>query len=406
MEIATILFTYNRPNHTAKVLDALKKNDVLPRKLIIFQDGPKASTDLEAWKEVGRIISQATWCDTEVHISGENRGLAESVVSGVTYAMKNHEAVIVLEDDCVPHPKFMSYMISGLTKFKDTEQVYSVEGGETWPIHLHKGSEDAFFCGRISSYGWGTWKNRWEQYERDYTLLKKIRDDPEARERLSIWGGDLEAQLIGNITGKCDSWAVFWALKVIQKGGYCLRPYKSLIKNIGYDGTGIHSGEMILDMVCRDEDNLNDIMLPDTIQYNEECKAIYKLLLQTVPANEKLNFYQNILSAWITLKQKGKKILNPSQEQLPVAIWGKGCLCDLLLQEWEGNMRVEAIIESIPTVQQYHGIPVISPDMIPSCIKTIIVMPVYAMEQIQHKTGKKQINVIGIDELIEVSLKE
>lgn len=51
-------------------------------------------------------------------------------------------------------------------------------------------------------------------------------------------------------------------------------------------------------------------------------------------------------------------------------------------------------------------IPVISPDMIPSCIKTIIVMPVYAMEQIQHKTGKKQINVIGIDELIEASLKE
>ena len=50
MNIATILFTYNRPKHTKQVLDALSRSTVLPNKLYIFQDGPKITTDKKEWK--------------------------------------------------------------------------------------------------------------------------------------------------------------------------------------------------------------------------------------------------------------------------------------------------------------------------------------------------------------------
>mgnify|MGYP003309966286 CR=1 FL=1 len=42
---------------------------------------------------------------------------------GVNEAFKNHEAVIVLEDDCVPMPAFMSYMEAGLRKYVNNESI-------------------------------------------------------------------------------------------------------------------------------------------------------------------------------------------------------------------------------------------------------------------------------------------
>lgn len=406
MEIATLLFTYNRPYHTGKVLEGLKKNEILPSKLIIFQDGMNESTDISDWKKVGQIIQEIEWCNTEVHITHINKGLAESIISGVTYALEKYDAVIVLEDDCVPHRKFMPYMISCLNKYENAKQVYSV-GGCSWPVTLQKGENDAYFCGRISSLGWGTWKDRWIQYERDYTMLKRIMDNKQAKERLEIWGNDLEKQLFGNITGQNDSWAVFWALKVIEKGGYCLSPYESLITNIGFDGTGRHSGTKEMEIEYRAANNMNDYVLPETIQFSEECKKKYRELLSVTPPIEKFKCYQTILISWIMRKQKGKDIRSISKNRkTPIAVWGKGQLCDLLIQEWEGIERIEYIIESKPRLQRYHDIPVISINELPLEIKTIVVIPVYDMEVIERKIkeSREDINVIGINELVEADL--
>ena len=41
MKIATIIFVYNRSNHTKAVLEGLKHNYILPEMLFIFQDGLK-----------------------------------------------------------------------------------------------------------------------------------------------------------------------------------------------------------------------------------------------------------------------------------------------------------------------------------------------------------------------------
>lgn len=405
MEIAVVVFAYNRPDHIQKVLEALESSDTSFSKLIIFQDGMKKSTNISEWEMVGRVIKQIKWCNTEIHIASENKGLSESVVAGVTDVLNRYEAVIVLEDDCVPHPKFLSYMIGGLNKYKDKKQVYSIEGGETWPpVNLPKKNvEDAFFCGRISSLGWGTWRDRWSQYERNYMLLKKIRSTPQAKKRLDIWGRDLEDQLVGNITGRCDSWAVFWALKVIEKGGYCLRPYESLITNIGYDGTGVHSGAARIEIKYRDKDNMEDHVLPDLIQYNTECEEIYKAFLP-VPAYKKWECYQKILELWVGMKQRGKSIRIIGQDdEDSLAIWGKGSICDLLLQELEDSKKIKYIIESTPSIDQYRGIPVIPFEELPEDVKIIVVIPIYILESIQWrvKNSKRDIFVVGIDELIQ-----
>jgi len=40
---------------------------------------------------------------------------------------------------------------------------------------------------------------------------------------------------------KTNSWAIRWYASIFLKGGLTLNPARSLIQNIGNDGSGIHS---------------------------------------------------------------------------------------------------------------------------------------------------------------------
>lgn len=241
MKTATLIFTYNRSKHTEKVLDALSKNTILPEKLFVFHDGLKNSDDDEEWKKVNDLIRGIDWCDAEVIVSEQNKGLAASIISGVNYAFESYDTVIVLEDDCVPAPDFMDFMQQCFVKYENNQKIHSVSG-YAYPVSLQKGDYDVYPCGRISSWGWGTWKDRWDHFAKDYELVRRMKKEKTASRNLAIWGGGLENMLVGNIRGTIDSWAVFWALDAIIREKVCLNPYESLIQNIGLDGSGVHCG--------------------------------------------------------------------------------------------------------------------------------------------------------------------
>lgn len=239
MEIATLLFTYLRPEHTKKTIDALKSNSILPEKLFIFHDGYRTDSDKSKWEAVSEIIHSVDWCSVEIIENKTNSGLSESIISGIQYAFKDYDAIIVLEDDCVTDKNFMAFMNTCLTKYKNSN-VYSVSG-YAWPIDVYSTDYDIYGCGRICSYGWGTWKEKWGDFVKDYNVLHRIYQNQAASRRLAMWGNDLEKMLISQLKGNVDSWAVFWALKVIEEGGICINPYRSLVSNIGFDGSGEHS---------------------------------------------------------------------------------------------------------------------------------------------------------------------
>ena len=74
MKIATLLFTYNRSEHTKRVVDSLKRNIVMPQKLFIFQDGLKEGEEEDEWKKVNAVIHTMDWCDHEIIVSEYNKG--------------------------------------------------------------------------------------------------------------------------------------------------------------------------------------------------------------------------------------------------------------------------------------------------------------------------------------------
>ncbi|MBE5876029.1 MAG: glycosyltransferase family 2 protein [Lachnospiraceae bacterium] len=280
MKIGVIIFAYNRSYHLGQTLEALKKNTGVD-KVYIFQDGLKLEKHRVEWEKTKEVIRNIDWCEVVYRLSDVNKGLRKSILDGVNYVFQENEAVVVLEDDCLTTPNFMTFMRQCLDKYKEQEKVYSVSG-YAWPLDWAEKKKDAYFCGRISSLGWGTWKDRWDKLEIDYEITACMKKDMKLSEELALWGNDMEDILVGNIKGYTDSWAVFWGLSVIKQGGLCLNPYYSFINNIGFDGSGVHSGsEERAKAMMMDEDKEN-FDLPDEIAISEDVKCAFPSLFNGV----------------------------------------------------------------------------------------------------------------------------
>lgn len=405
LDIATILFTYNRPEHTRKVLEALRKNTILPTKMYIFQDGIKGIENLEDWKKVSQIIKQVNWCKTEVRISRKNKGLAASQIFGQKYVFRKHDAIIVLEDDCVPHPLFMEYMITALNKYYDNPNVYNINGNCSeyrCKINVEPNGHSAYFTGRIDSCGWGTWKNRWVQCKWDYRILGRIKNNKELDEQFHLWGEDLESYLLGNIYGICNSWATFWALTVIEKKGYCLTPYESFITNIGFDGSGANCGSSEVIQQIRRHDDMGEIKLPDAVCFPPNYKLSYRDAYSWISNEIKLECYNKILKQIISLKERDciadylikKDISN-------VSIYGKGVICRFLMESLKGKVNILSIIETSPKTVEYEKTPIKPVSDIPANTQLIICIPVYDILRIKINIEQYGcFNVMGVDTLL------
>ena len=228
------------------------------------------------------------------------------------------------------------------------------------------------------------------------------------QERFRLWGEDLESHLLGNIYGKTDSWAVFWALTVIMKNGYCISPYESFINNIGFDGTGVHSGIAENTLKLRSYEKRSEITLPDKIEWVINYKkafAVYHPWTSPVVKNE---YYKNVALDLLDLQKKQRSI-TIQLKKLDIhtlIIWGKGRLCDYIIEELEDKITIEAIVETDPHEKGYKGIPIINWKDIPPSTYLIILIPGYDIEKVQNmiENVELQKKIIPIDQLVKAAL--
>ncbi|MDO1451009.1 hypothetical protein Q0590_32340 [Rhodocytophaga aerolata] len=239
-----VLFVYNRPWHAKQTLEALSKNILADKSILyIYADGPKVNPsieDLEKIKETRQTIREKQWCK-EVHIieSDTNKGLADSIVNGVTNIVNRYEKIIVLEDDIVTSKGFLKYMNDALKLYVDEEKVMQISGF-IYPIKT-KGLPETFFYNVNSCWGWATWQRAWKYYNGNTRELLNNLSKQADFNTLDFNGGQGNAfyqQLVDNLEGKLYTWAIKWHTSMYLKKGYCLHPRYSLVRNIGHDNTG------------------------------------------------------------------------------------------------------------------------------------------------------------------------
>jgi hypothetical protein len=235
------LFVYNRPWHTLKTLEALQANDLADQsRLFVFSDGPKEDASEEEKLnilEVRALVQSRKWCKNVNLVNSEtNKGLAQSIVSGVTKIVHQYGKIIVLEDDVVTSPGFLKFMNEALDLYDLEKKVMHISG---YMFPVRRKLPPTFFYNTASCWGWGTWQDRWVHYQHDAKFLLREIYNKERLHEFNLEGkADFTQQLQANISGKHDTWAIKWYASFFLKNGMALHPYPSLTDNIGHDKTG------------------------------------------------------------------------------------------------------------------------------------------------------------------------
>jgi len=237
-----VLFTYNRFDHTKKTVRALRENGLAPESdLYIYSDGPKPG-DEQAVADV-RVFINSVDGFKKVHIIERERnwGLADSVVEGVTSIVNTYGKVIVLEDDIVTSRYFLQYMNDALVLYENEKRVMHING-YCPPIDFRKTDEDSFFYRVTMSWGWATWQDRWNKYSDDSQTLLNQLVKKSLLDYFDIDGSfRFSSTLRANVRQEIKTWAVKWYASVTLSDGLCLNPSRSLVQNIGNDGSGTNA---------------------------------------------------------------------------------------------------------------------------------------------------------------------
>ncbi len=242
-----VLFVYNRPTHTVRTLEALANNELANKsKLYIYSDGAKNDASEETKQKIAVVreaIRKQQWCkEVEIVESVENKGLAPSVIAGVGEILNKHGKVIVLEDDLVTSKYFLKYMNEGLVKYEQDAKIMQLSG-YSFPIKNRKPENKSFLLPLTTTWGWGTWQRVWKNIDfecEDYHLLKT---DKKLAKKFDLDGAyNYKKMFIRQMENKkgISSWGIRYYWSVFKQNGLVLYPDYSLVKNIGWDGSGHH----------------------------------------------------------------------------------------------------------------------------------------------------------------------
>lgn len=197
MKLAPIvLFVYNRPKHTEEVLVKLSQNELAKdSELFVYSDGPKKESDIEKVEEVRNVLKKVQGFKKITIMSSEkNKGLANSVMGGVTEVINKYGKVIVLEDDLLTQKYFLNVMNQMLDYYSKDKEIGSVTAFmmTTKQVKVPKDYiEDIFFNVRPCSTGWGTWKDRWDEVDWEVQDYPSFSNNKYAQKQFNKGGGEI-----------------------------------------------------------------------------------------------------------------------------------------------------------------------------------------------------------------------
>jgi hypothetical protein len=234
------LFIYKRPEHARRTITSLKAclgYEESP--IYVFADGPKTEAEVPAVQATRAAVRELLGPRAVFVEQDHNRGLANSIIAGTTELCERHGRVVVVEDDLTLAPSFLRFLNEGLERYKDEPRVMQV-AGHMFDVPALADKQEALFLPKITSWGWATWKRAWDQFDPSASGWREFLVGANAK-RFDLGGRcDYSGMLRRQMSGGIDSWAIRWQYSVFVQGGLVLYPPRSLVVNLGFDGTGTH----------------------------------------------------------------------------------------------------------------------------------------------------------------------
>lgn len=276
-----VMFVYNRADHLKKTYDALSKcQEAKETDLFIFSDGPKTEEAIAQVKEVRNLLEgiekKSDFKSVNVRASIENKGLAKSIINGVSEFLEEYGKVIVIEDDSVASPYFLSFMNESLKIYEKDENIGAIAGYTPQFDYPADFQDDIFVAYRSCSCAWATWKDRWIGVDWNLENIDEFYRNPQLIKKLNSNGADRFIRLYRQTKGNGSSWSVRFGAHLVKNNQMTVYPRYSYIENVGCDASGTHSKvedaeKMKVDMSKAIESPM--LILPEI---NEEIQKIMK----------------------------------------------------------------------------------------------------------------------------------
>ena len=234
------LFVYNRAENTRRTLETLARNTLAREtEVYVFSDGGKDEKSWTLVNEVRKVVSEFSdaFGGFELIARPKNLYLERNIIEGIAQVFTKHDRIIVLEDDIITSPYYLEYMNQAFELYKDTPRVMHVAGF----TNLALDNIPFYFTPHMSGWGWGTWRDRWNEHFHHY----------ESREEALQWlsSEDFDHIQYGGVFPCLKSldkqpipWDICWEIAIYRAKGLCLTPGRTMVRNIGLNqGTHFRS---------------------------------------------------------------------------------------------------------------------------------------------------------------------
>lgn len=234
------LFVYNRAENTRRTLEALAHNTLAREtEVYVFSDGGKDEKSWTLVNEVRKVVNEFAdaFGGFELVARPENFYLERNIIEGIAQVFTKHDRIIVLEDDIITSPYYLEYMNQAFELYKDTPRVMHVAGF----TNLALDDMPFYFTPHMSGWGWGTWRDRWNEHFHHYESREESLQGLSSEDFDHIqYGGVFPC--LKSLDKQPIPWDICWEIAIYRAKGLCLTPGRTMVRNIGLNqGTHFRS---------------------------------------------------------------------------------------------------------------------------------------------------------------------
>ena len=212
--------------------------------LYIGLDYPANKSHVEGWKKISEYVDTITGFK-EIHVFRRtcNWGAVKNMSDLTLHIQEKFNRMIYTEDDNEFAPNFLEYMNEGLEKYKDNNDVLRICGcvipwGADFEGCMESYPYNAFPAHDFVSWGVGCWLNKNIDYFTKMDLLNSYKLSFKAIRMGYCLAVD---RCLTNLNKPTTNPDICLRLYCAFNDKYCIFPSKSLVRNWGFDGSGLNS---------------------------------------------------------------------------------------------------------------------------------------------------------------------
>lgn len=306
-----LLISFNRPETTLIVFERIR--EVKPSVLYLAFDGPRAGKEGECEKCMAcrKIVEMVDWeCELHTLFHEKNVGCGYGPSMAISWAFETAEKLIVLEDDCFPSISFFSFCEELLRRYEEDKRIWIIGGLSIHSKSKYFGAYDYLFSHHAHTWGWATWKNRWEQFDmfiKDAPIFLKeggAFNVYDYKPYVKRFNRKLKRVFLNIEREVKHSWDTQWDYVRAKNGGLGVVPRINLIQNTGaVNGTHNSIGGNAVSIVTEEfEGQLSHPMFVLRNKYYADyhykhylCQSNIRLLLNALVNRDVFKSYVRIL---------------------------------------------------------------------------------------------------------------